>query len=97
MNRRPANVTGDVVSSIRQLIHEKKRITKINPHLTSRLIHVDKEIEHILEESGYTLNAIPKEGELVYLREKSNLSTGGDAVNVTDQLTPEICKIAIDA
>src|SRR5699024_1061204 len=37
------------------------------------------------------------EGELVYLREKSNLSTGGDAVNVTDQLTPEICKIAIDA
>ena len=97
MNRRPANVTGDGVSSIRQLIHEKNRIRKINPHLTSRLIHVDKEIERILEESGYTLNAIPKEGELVYLREKSNLSTGGDAVNVTDQLTPEICKIAIDA
>ena len=97
MNRRPANVTGDGVSSIRQLIHEKNRMRKINPHLTSRLIRVDREIERILEESGYTLNAIPKEGELVFLREKSNLSTGGDAVNVSDQLTPEIIQIAIDA
>lgn len=97
MNRRPANVMGDGVSNIRQLIHEKNRIRKINPHLTSRLIRVDKEIERILEESGYTLNAIPKKDEVVFLREKSNLSTGGDAVNVTDQLTPEISQIAINA
>lgn len=97
MNRRPANVRGDGVSTIRQLIHTKNEIRKINPHLTSRLIKVDKEIERVLEESGYTLNAIPREGELVFLREKSNLSTGGDAVNVTDQLTPELRQITIDA
>lgn len=97
MNRRPANVTGDGVQTIRQLIHEKNRYRKVNPHLTSRLIRVDREIEHILESSGYTLNAIPREGELIFLREKSNLSTGGDAVNVTDQLTPEISQIAIEA
>src|SRR5690625_5487161 len=55
------------------------------------------EIENRLESKGYTLNAIPKEGELIYLRQKSNLSTGGDAVNVTDQLTPELEEIAINA
>src|SRR5699024_10851535 len=58
---------------------------------------VDKEIERVLAEVGYTLDAIPKKNELVFLREKSNLSTGGDAVDVTEQLTPEISQIAVDA
>lgn len=97
MNRRPANVIGDGVLTIRQLIEQKNKIRKINPHLTSRLIKIDKEVENLLEEKGYTLNTIPKKGELVYLREKSNLSTGGDAIDVTEQLTPQIEKIAIDA
>jgi len=97
MNRRPASVTGDGVQTIRQLIHEKNKFRRINPHLTSRLIRIDMEIENRLESKGYTLNAIPKEGELIYLRQKSNLSTGGDAVNVTDQLTPELEEIAINA
>lgn len=97
MNRRPANVSGDGIQTVRQLIHEKNSIRRINPHLTSRLIRIDSEIKKLLETNGYTLNAIPKAGELVYLREKSNLSTGGDAVNVTDELTDNISQIAINA
>lgn len=96
MNRRPASVVGDGIHTIRELISENNKVRKINPHLTSRLIRVDKEIEFMLEEKGYDLNSIPAEGERVFLREKSNLSTGGDAIDVTDQLTPEIEKIAID-
>lgn len=97
INRRPANVIGDGVSTIRQLIKEKNKIRKINPHLTSRLIKVDKEVELLLEEKGYTLDSVPRKGELVYLREKSNLSAGGDAVDVTEQLTPQLKEIAINA
>src|SRR5690625_4946905 len=97
MNRKPAYVTGDGVQTIRQLIHEKNKFRRINPHLTSRLIRIDMEIENRLESKGYTLNAIPRSEEMIYLREKSNLSTGGDAVNVTDQLTPELEEIAINA
>lgn len=97
MNRRPANVMGDGVLTIRQLIEQKNKIRKINPHLTSRLIKIDREVETLLEEKGYTLNTIPKQGELVYLREKSNLSAGGDAIDVTEQLTPQIEEIAINA
>src|SRR5690625_7824770 len=97
MNRRPASVTGDGVQTIRKLIHEKNKFRRINPHLTNRLIRIDMEIENRLEPKGYTLNAIPKEGELIYVRQKSNLSTGGDAVNVTDELTPALEAIAINA
>src|SRR5699024_4826765 len=97
MNRRPANVTGDGVQTIRQLIHEKNDMRKLNPHLTSRLIKIEREIEVLLEEKEYDLNSIPKYGEVVYLREKSNLSTGGEAVDVTDALTDELKEIAINA
>src|SRR5699024_6537913 len=97
MNRRPANITGDGIQTVRQLIHEKNEMRKLNPHLTSRLIKIDREIEVLLEEKEYDLNWIPKYGEVVYVREKSNLSTGGEAVDVTDALTDELKEIAINA
>lgn len=97
MNRRPANVVGDGEHTVRELIHAKNAQRKLNPHLTSRLIKIDREVETLLEEKGYDLHSIPEKDELVYLREKSNLSTGGEAVDVTNQLTPELEKIAIDA
>lgn len=97
MNRRPANVVGDGVHTIKELIDIKNNIRKMNPHLTSRLIKVDLEVESILERNGYAIDSIPAKGELVYLREKSNLSQGGDAIDVTDQLTPELEQIAINA
>src|SRR5699024_5884788 len=83
--------------TIKELIDMKNDIRKMNPHLTSRLIKIDIEIETMLERAGYTIDSIPKVGELVYLREKSNLSQGGDAIDVTEQLTPELEKIAINA
>lgn len=97
MNRRPARVIGDGVHTVRELIHQKNSERKLNPHLTSRLIKIDLEIETMLENQGFDLNSIPEKDEIVYLREKSNLSTGGEAVDVTDQLTPEIEQIAINA
>src|SRR5690625_2347924 len=97
MNRRPANVVGDGVHTIKQLIDAKNDIRKMNPHLTSRLTQVDIEVETMLERKGYTIESVPDKGELVYLREKSNLSQGGDAIDITDQLTPELEQIAINA
>lgn len=97
MNRRPARVIGDGIHTIRELIHQKNAERRLNPHLTSRLIKIDLEIETMLENQGYDLTSIPEKDKIVYLREKSNLSTGGEAVDVTDQLTPEIEQIAIDA
>lgn len=97
MNRRPASIVGDGVHSIKQLIHNQNEIRKMNPHLTSRLIKRDREIEALLLRQNYDYKSIPKEGERVFLREKSNLSTGGDAIDVTDQLTEGIKDIAINA
>jgi len=97
MNRRPASVLGDGVHTIQQLINRANKVRKMNPHLTSRLIKRDREIEAMLLRQNYTFKSVPEKGKRVFLREKSNLSTGGDAIDVTDQLTEGIKKIAIDA
>lgn len=97
MIRRPASVLGDGKHTIKQLINQKNKIRQTNPHLTSRLIKVDREVIDILERSGYTLKSVPEKDVRVYLRTKSNLSAGGDSIDVTDLLTPELKKIVIDA
>ncbi|NMA74772.1 MAG: ATP-grasp domain-containing protein [Bacteroidales bacterium] len=97
MIRRPASVLGDGVHTISQLIDKKNKIRKTNPHLTSRLIKVDREVIDLLNRSDYSLKSIPEKGARIYLRTKSNLSAGGDSIDVTDQLTPELKEIVINA
>src|SRR5690625_4319079 len=75
LNRKPANVVGDGISTIRELIHQKNEYRKTNPHLKSRLIKIDMEIERILREQEYDLNTIPKLNEEIMIIEKNKLST----------------------
>ncbi|SDO06644.1 acylphosphatase [Alkalicoccus daliensis] len=97
MHRIPANVVGDGTATIRQLISRKNKFRKLNPHLTSRMIRIDKEVLYMIEEAGYELDSVLEEGKRIFLRVQSNLSNGGDSVDVTEDLSPELTKIAIDA
>lgn len=97
MIRRPASVLGDGKHTISQLIKKKNERRKLNPHMPSRLIRVDREVIDLLHRSGYSLKSIPKKGSRVFLRVKSNLSAGGDSIDTTDDLTPELKQIAINA
>ncbi|MFD1609357.1 acylphosphatase [Oceanobacillus luteolus] len=96
-NRIPANITGDGVHTIEELIALKNHVRKQNARLNSCLIHMDVEILDFIKEAGYTLESIPKKGELIYLREKTNVSSGGDPIDVTDTIGDEYKQIAVDA
>ncbi|QDI91608.1 hypothetical protein EPH95_10885 [Salicibibacter halophilus] len=61
------------------------------------MIKIDLEVKNLIQDAGYTLDSVPKDGERIFLREQSNLSNGGDSLDVTDELTPEMRQIAIDA
>ncbi|MFM8005479.1 MAG: cyanophycin synthetase, partial [Dolichospermum sp.] len=43
----------------------------------------------LLERQGYTINSVPPSGAICYLRATANLSTGGSAVDRTDEIHPE--------
>jgi cyanophycin synthetase len=89
--RVPAHVIGDGFSSIEQLIEETNKDPNRGEGHTKVLtkIQLDRTSFQLLERQGYTLDTVLPEGEVCYLRATANLSTGGIAVDRTDDIHPE--------
>ncbi len=89
--RVPAHVVGDGRSTIAELIEEtNKDPNRGDGHdkvLTK--IELDRTSYQLLERQGYTLDSILAKDEICYLRATANLSTGGIAVDRTDEIHPE--------
>ncbi|WP_373893899.1 acylphosphatase [Virgibacillus sp. CBA3643] len=94
VNRIPANVVGNGKNSIEELIKMKNKEKKNNPNLSKKTIKIDKEVLDSIQSLGYELETILEDGERIYLRSKSNASTGGDPIDVTNELTDELISIA---
>src|SRR5690625_2940773 len=97
IQRLPANVIGNGESTINQLIAEKIEERDKNPSLKGRPIKIDTELRNMIKEKEYTLNSVPYQGELVYLKTKNNVSAGGESIDITEELSEEIKEIAISA
>lgn len=97
--RIPAFVVGDGYSTISQLVdlinmdplrgngHEKP-LTKIS---------IDSVVLMVLAKRGMAPDSVPAAGEVVYLRENANLSTGGIAIDVTGKVHPETVQLVLRA
>lgn len=102
-NRIPAHVIGDGVQTIDQLIDEKnadpRRAPKKRKDLMKALITIEKgpELLAYIESKGRTLQDVPAKDEHVQLRATSNLATGGDSVDVTDEIHESVKEIAVRA
>ncbi|MFC3039734.1 acylphosphatase [Virgibacillus xinjiangensis] len=92
-----ANVTGDGVHSIEELIEKKNKERKKNPHVGGSKISITDEVHEYLRNNGLRLDSVPSEGKRVYLHKSSIASNGADTVEVTDRLTAESKKVAVDA
>jgi len=97
INRIPANIVGDGVNTVKELIKIKNKERKKNPRLYSCLINIDYEVKSFVERSGLTFEDVPEEGERIFLRQNSNISTGGDSVDVLEELSDDIKQIAINS
>lgn len=99
LHRVPANVVGDGEKSIRQLVEIKNQspLRGIGYKTPLEKINLDENAELFLNHRGLDFDYIPKNGETVYLRENSNISTGGDSVDYTDEISQEFKDIAVKA
>src|SRR5699024_2366616 len=97
LDRISANIIGDGKQTIRQLLNDKNIERVKVPAFHKRTIKIDKEMHNVLKQACYTLDSIPPIGERVLLKSKNNISAGGDHIDITEQLSPEIKKVAIDA
>ncbi len=89
--RVPANVKGDGKHTVQELIDKENLDPRRGYGHENVLteITVDRDTTDLLDKMGYTLDTIPKKGEIVYLKSTANLSTGGTSIDVTDMMHPE--------
>lgn len=88
--RVPAQVIGDGIHSIAQLIddlNQDPRRGTGHENVLTRIV-IDAAMLALLEKTGRTPTTIPMAGERVVLRDTANLSTGGTAVDRTDAIHP---------
>ncbi len=89
--RKAAYVIGDGTSTIRELVDEKNDHPWRDSGHSGKLsfIIIDDLVLEYLEELGFSDTSVPAEGEEVVLRKTANLSTGGEAIDVTDTVHPD--------
>ncbi|MFA8433616.1 MAG: bifunctional glutamate--cysteine ligase GshA/glutathione synthetase GshB [Marinifilaceae bacterium] len=99
LHRVPANVKGDGVCTITELVQQKNQDPLRGKGYRTPLekIALGEAEEMFLKSQNLDFNSIPGKDEVVYLRENSNISTGGDSIDYTDEIHPSYKKIAVRA
>lgn len=89
--RFPASVIGDGVHTIRELVEIANQDPRRGKGHNLPLTRLEVDPISILElkRQGYHPDSRPERGVEVFLRRNANLSTGGSAVDVTDQVHPQ--------
>jgi len=97
--RDPPQVIGDGVYSVRELVEQVNRDPRRSEgHATSLTkICFDDTALARLALQGYTADSVPPRGQRIILRNNANLSTGGTATDVTDEVHPEVAARAVAA
>lgn len=95
--RVPANVIGDGEHTVAELVAMKNDHPLRGDGSRTPLKKIALgDIEQLqLKEQGLTINSIPAKGQLVQLRANSNISTGGDSIDMTDEMHPSYKQIAV--
>lgn len=97
--RMPARVVGDGVSSVAELVRrlnsDPRRGDGHGTPLTR--VKLDDNALAVLAEQGVIPESVPNSGRELQLRRNANLSTGGTATDITDDLHPEFAARAIEA
>jgi glutamate--cysteine ligase len=99
LNRVPANVVGDGKHSIQELVDKKNEDPRRGKGYKTPLekIELGKTELAELKSKGMYEGTVPEDGVQVLLRKNSNISTGGDSIDATDEMDNKYKKIAVRA
>jgi D-alanine-D-alanine ligase-like ATP-grasp enzyme len=93
--RIPLSVTGNGRATVRRLLRQKQR-QFIKDGRDTQLDPGDFRIAMKLKRGGMTLESKPGVGQRIFLLDNANLSTGGDAVDVTQAMSAAFRRIAVN-
>lgn len=89
--RTPAHIIGDGKHTIQELIDEENKDPRRGYGHENVLtqISIDGQTMRLIKAKDYTLETVLPEGELLHLKTTANISTGGTAIDRTDEVHPE--------
>ncbi|MDN3522990.1 cyanophycin synthetase [Halomonas ramblicola] len=90
--RRPAHVIGDGVTTLQALVDRENQDPRRGVGHENLLtqIQLDEQSQRLIDQQNLTLQSVIPKNEIVYLKPTANLSTGGTATDVTDDVHPEV-------
>jgi cyanophycin synthetase len=95
IHRIPANVVGDGTHNLRELIGIKNQDPRRGPGLTPLAqIVIDDVVRGTIKKEGHDLDYIPKKDEQIFLRENSNIATGGESLDCNEIAHPSVLEIS---
>ncbi|WP_379152366.1 bifunctional glutamate--cysteine ligase GshA/glutathione synthetase GshB [Paenibacillus sp. sgz5001063] len=99
LHRVPANIVGDGVHTIEERIQQKNKDPLRGKGYRTPLerIQLGEPERLFLKNQSMSALDIPRLGEVIYLRENSNISTGGDSIDCTDDIPESYKQIAVRA
>jgi cyanophycin synthetase len=94
--RVPAHVVGNGKATISALIDQENQDPRRGEGHDNvlTLIKLDDSTDEVLSNQGYTLDTVLPLDQICYLRATANLSTGGIAIDRTDEIHPETLWLA---
>lgn len=95
--RVPANVVGDGIHTVEELVAAKNNHPLRGDGSRTPLKKIALgDIEQLqLKEQGLTIHSVPEKDRIVQLRANSNISTGGDSIDMTDEMHPSYKELAV--
>lgn len=93
------HVVGDGIATIAQLVARANLDPRRrdDPSSPLRPIVIEDVALGILAEQGFDPGSVPPAGQRVFIRRNSHMRDGGDNVDVTDQVHPEVAARVLDA
>ena len=90
-----AHVVGDGRATVTELVERANADPRRGPGHSRALtrIDLDETTARVLHRAGRTPETVPGDGEVVWLRDTANLSTGGTSRDVTGQVHPDVTRL----
>ncbi len=97
--RVPGHVVGDGKNTIAELIELVNQDPRrgVGHEKVLTMLELDRQAEKLMTAAGHNADSVLPEGEVFFLRSTANLSTGGTAIDLTDEVHPDNRAMAIRA
>ena len=97
--RVPGHVVGDGQQTIAELVDEVNRDPRrgIGHEKVLTRLELDHQANRLMSAAGHSQETVLEAGETFYLRATGNLSTGGTAIDLTDEVHPDNREMAVRA